>query len=114
MKDRKKMIEDTDEDIEKLFKKDVTIDLIKDSLKDIGLLRMNAIRSLIYNNLVDEEIIAKLKDIAINGTKFKFFCYTESDFATVALHILGYKEIPLTEWGEKILKAKDDVFTKWD
>ena len=48
MKDRKKMIEDTDEDIEKLFKKDVTIDLIKDSLKDIGLLRMNAIRSLIY------------------------------------------------------------------
>ena len=75
---------------------------------------MNAIRSLIYNNLVDEEIIAKLKDIAINGTKFKFFCYTESDFATVALHILGYKEIPLTEWGEKILKAKDDVFTKWD
>ena len=51
MKDRKKMIEDTDEDIEKLFKKDVTIDLIKDSLKDIGLLRMNAIRSLIYNNL---------------------------------------------------------------
>ena len=39
MKDRKKMIEDTDEDIEKLFKKDVTIDLIKDSLKDIGLTR---------------------------------------------------------------------------
>lgn len=100
--------------IKKLFEKDVTIDFIKDALKDIGLLRMNAIRSLIYNNIVDEEIIAKLKDIAINKTKFKFFCYTESDFATVALHILGHKEIPLTEVGKQLFKDKDYVFTKWD
>ena len=97
-----------------LFKKDVTINFIKKCLKsDTGLLRVNAIRSLIYNNIVDEEIVNLLKDIAINGN-FKLIGYTERDFATPALHILGYKKIPLTEWGEKILKAKDDVFTKWD
>ena len=102
------------ENIKQLFEDNVTIDFIKKCLKsDSGLLRVNAIRSLIYNNIVDEEIVNLLKDIAINGN-FKLIAYTEKDFAAPALHILGYKEIPLTEWGEKILKAKDDVFTKWE
>lgn len=64
--------------------------------------------------MVDEEIIDILKDIAINGSKCKFFCYTDSDFATVALHILGHKEIPLTEVGKILYNDKDYVFTKWD
>ena len=58
-------------------------------------------------------VIVIYNNIAINGN-FKLIGYTEKDFATPALHILGYKEIPLTEWSEKILKAKDDVFTKWE
>lgn len=114
-KERKREEKNTTKRIEQLFEKDATIDMIKHSLKFEGVtFRMNAIRALIYQNMVDDEIIAILKDIAINGCKVKFFCYTESDFATAALHILGYKEIPLTYFSQRLFDYKDDIFTKFD
>ena len=113
-KERKRENEELNEIVKKLFEDNVTIDLVKQCLKSGSFLKLNAIRSLIYNKLVDEEIISILKDIAINGCKVKFFCYTESDFATAALHILGYKEIPLTYFSQRLFDYKDDIFTKFD
>lgn len=76
------------------------------------LMRGNAIGSLVAHNIFNEQIKNILIAIARNGSKKMYYIppYFESDFAIVALHIFGYKEIPLTYFGKELLEKKDIVF----
>ena len=96
-----------------LFTDNVNEEIIIKFLKGNNfIIRGNTIGSLVAHNIFNEEIKNVLIDIAHNGNKRIYYIppWYETDFAIVALHIFGYKEIPLTYFGKELLEKKDIIF----
>ena len=106
--------EEMDEEIDDiLFTDNVNEEIIIKFLKGNNfIIRGNTIGSLVAHKIFNEEIKNILIDIARNGNKRIYYIppYYETDFAIVALHIFGYKEIPLTYFGKELLEKKDIIF----